>query len=87
MNGMLRDIREVIREEMMMRPKIIQVLQSGPQTVPEIAEVLGYPTQEVMFWVMGLRKYGHISEIPEANDEGYFQYRIAENSGSETEGD
>lgn len=86
MTAMLRDIREVIREEMFMRDKIMQILKDGPKTVPEIAEALGYPTQEVMYWVMGMRKYGHLSEIPETTDEGYYQYSLAENSETEEGG-
>ena len=31
-----RDIREVIRDEQFMRARILKVLESGPQTIPEI---------------------------------------------------
>ena len=70
-----RDVREVIRDEQFMRARILKVLESGPQTVPEIAEAIGSPTHEVVFWLMGMRKYGWIAEIKEVNDEGYFQYQ------------
>lgn len=73
MNGEIRDVREVIREEMLMREKIAGILRVGPKTVPEIAEVLGCPPHEVMFWVMGMRKYGQVSET-ELTDEGYYKY-------------
>jgi hypothetical protein len=70
-----RDIREVIRDELFMRARILKVLESGPQTIPQIAEALGKPNHEVVFWVMGLRKYGWIAEIKEVDDDGYFQYQ------------
>ena len=70
-----RHVREVIRDEQIMRARILTVLKDGPQTIPEIAEALGSPTHEVVFWVMGLRKYGHVAEIKEVDDEGYFQYQ------------
>ena len=51
-----RDVREIIRDEQAMRGRILKVLESGPQTIPQIAEALGKPSREVVFWVMGLRK-------------------------------
>jgi hypothetical protein len=75
MSTINRDVREVIRDEHVMRPKILKVLEAGPQTVPEIAAAIGSPTHEVVFWVMGLRKYGYVAEIKEVTDEGYFQYQ------------
>jgi len=74
MNGAIRDVREIIRDEMLMRGRILEVLQEGPKTVPEIAEAVDYPSHEVMFWVMGMRKYGHLAEDG-LTDEGYFKYR------------
>ena len=71
----LRSVREIIRDEQFMRARILKVLESGPQTVPEIAAALGKPTNEVVFWVMGLRKYGWVAEIKEVDDDGYFQYQ------------
>jgi len=70
----LRDTREIIREEPVMHRPILDALAEGPLTVPELAEALGRPADEVLFWVMGMRRYGKLVEQPEANDEGYFQY-------------
>ena len=70
-----RDIREVVRDEQVMRRKILAALADGPLTVPELATNLDRPSHEVMFWVMGLRKYGWLAEIKEVDDEGYFQYQ------------
>jgi predicted Rossmann fold nucleotide-binding protein DprA/Smf involved in DNA uptake len=76
--GEVRDRREVIREEQWMRRLILRELEEEPRTVPEIAAALGRPPQEVVFWVMGLRKYGFITEIKESDEDGYFRYRAAE---------
>lgn len=71
----LRDVREVIRDEQFMRGRILKVLESGPRTIPRIAQALGRPSREVVFWVMGLRKYGWVAEIKEVDDDGYFPYQ------------
>jgi hypothetical protein len=70
-----RDVREIIRDEQFMRGRILKVLEAGPQTVPEIAAAIAKPTHEVVFWVMGMRKYGYVAEIKEVTDDGYFQYQ------------
>lgn len=80
MNGQIRDFREVIREEMLMRDKILDILKTSPQTVPEIAKALGYPEYEVMYWVMGMRKYGHVAETEE--EDGYYKYKAVTGEGS-----
>jgi predicted Rossmann fold nucleotide-binding protein DprA/Smf involved in DNA uptake len=77
-NPPVRDDREIIRDEHLMRRSILAALESGPLTVPEIAEAVGRPTHEVVFWVMGMRKYGHITELREPTDEGFFQYQAVQ---------
>jgi hypothetical protein len=70
-----RDVREIIREEPLMQDRILRVLAAGPLTVPEIAAAIGYPDHEVMYWVMGMRKYSRVAALPDTTDEGFFQYR------------
>ncbi len=77
MNQTPRDPREVIREEPLMHQPILRALRDGPLTVPQIAERTGAPPREVLVWVMGMRRYGHLVELPEADDDGYYQYAAA----------
>ncbi len=72
---MSRDAREIIREEALWRGRILDTLADGPHTVPEIAEAIGAPEQEVMFWVMGMRKYGRLAELPDVSGEGYYRFQ------------
>jgi hypothetical protein len=74
----LRDPREVIREEPSMHRPILETLAGGPLTVPQIAEAIGKPAHEVLFWVMGMRRYGRLVEQPEPDDDGYFLYAVKE---------
>ena len=48
--------------------------------MPELAAAGGLPEDEVMVWVMGLRKYGHVVEEKGANPDGYFRYGAVEQS-------
>ncbi len=74
MNAPNRDLREIVREEPVMRAQILTALAGGPRTIPEIAEELGVPSHEAVFWVMGMRRYGHLAEVKGVTDEGYFRY-------------
>ncbi len=70
-----RDVREVIREEPVARSAILAALADGPLTIPEIALAIDAPSHEVVFWVMGMRRYGWLAEIKGATVDGYFQYQ------------
>lgn len=76
MSAVLRDPREVIREEPLMHGPILATLRSGPLTVPEIADAIGHPAHEVLYWVMGMRRYRLLREVPESGDDGYFRYEV-----------
>ncbi len=69
-----RDVREVIREEPVMRARILAALADGPLTVPQIAAAIDAPTYEVVFWVMGMRRFGWLAEVKGSEGDGYFTY-------------
>ena len=52
------------------------MLHDGPKTIPEIAEALAAPTSEVTLWVMAMRRYGALEDLPKAKADDYFQYRM-----------
>lgn len=72
-----RDDSEIMRDEMIMRDKIRDLLTEGAKTIPELAETLDAPSHEVVLWVMGMRRYGAVEEVGRPNDNGYFQYALA----------
>lgn len=82
MSGIPRDPREVIREEPLMHQPILRALRDGPLTVPQIAERIAAPPREVLVWVMGMRRYGHLVELPDADDDGYYQYAAVAREGA-----
>jgi len=70
----LREPREVMREEPLMHAPILDALADGPATIPDIAARIGAPVHEVVYWVMGMRRFGLLAESTEADDDGYFSY-------------
>ncbi len=71
-----RPLREVLRDEMVMKDRIAAVLADEAKTIPEIAEALGAPTHEVTLWVMAMRRYGCLEERPKSKADDYYQYRV-----------
>jgi predicted Rossmann fold nucleotide-binding protein DprA/Smf involved in DNA uptake len=74
----LRDLEEVLRDEMVQRERIAEVLRKGPKTLPEIAEALGAPAPEVTKWVMAMRRYGRVRDLPKARADDYYRYQLVE---------
>ncbi len=70
----LREVREIVREEPIMRPLLLEALAAGPLTVPELATAVDCPRHEVLIWIMGMRRYGYVHEAGKANEDGYFPY-------------
>jgi predicted Rossmann fold nucleotide-binding protein DprA/Smf involved in DNA uptake len=72
----LRNLGEVLRDEMVERDRVTAVLQSGPKTLPEIAQALGAPTYEVTKWVMAMRRYGRVRDLPKGRADDYYRYEL-----------
>ena len=74
----LRDLHEIMRDEMVQRDRIATVLRKGPKTLPEIADAIHEPVYEVTIWVMGMRRYGRIEALPKGRADDYYQYALTE---------
>lgn len=72
----LRPLAEVLRDEMVMKDRILALLREGPKTIPELAEALGFPPREVTLWVMAMRRYGALEELPKPKADDYFRYGL-----------
>ncbi len=58
------------------RKAIRKSLQNQPDTVPSLAHNLKLPAHEVLRHIAGMRKYGEVRELDEA--EGYIRYGLTE---------
>jgi biotin operon repressor len=67
--------RTMIKEYNRQIAAIKSQLQSGPQTVPEMAAALEMDSAAVLVTIATLRKYGEVAE--DAKDGDYFKYRLA----------
>jgi predicted transcriptional regulator len=65
---------------------IQETLSAGAATVPEIAEYTSIPTDEVLWFIATMKKYGQI--IEESKEGGYYRYAVTQTAkGKEKMGD
>jgi hypothetical protein len=81
-----RDIREIVHDEMIMKDRIAKLLKEGPQTIPELAEALGYPSHEVTIWLFAMRRYGEVEVVGKPDLDGYFKYTLVKSQKRQDEG-
>jgi hypothetical protein len=72
-----RNILEIVHDEMIMKDRIAKILKDGPQTIPELAKMLRYPSQEVTIWLFAMRRYGEVEVVGKPDMDGYFKYGLA----------
>jgi hypothetical protein len=76
-----RNPAEIMRDEMIVRDKIISILREGAMTIPELSMALDMPSREVVMYVMAMRRYGKIEELPKSRMDDYFQYQLMQEEG------
>ena len=71
-----RNRLEILRDEMVMRDRILKILSDGPKTILEISDLLDYPDNEVTLWVMAMVRYGLLKEMAKSRADDYYTYAI-----------
>lgn len=83
----LRDERGVAVDKAVERNKLRQAvrkqvraaLSGGPSTVPALAAATGLPTQDVLWHIAAMRKYGDLAEV--GMDGDYCTYALVVEAG------
>ena len=74
--GIPKPLVECHRERTSIRRKLVEALQAGPQTVPELARQTGLPRHVVFWHLTAMRKYGTVREDTECDQ--YFSYALVQ---------
>ncbi len=69
-----KELTELVRKQAIIKNKIMNVLKSGPKTIPEVAKEVGMPIHEVTWYILTFNKYKLVEPI-EKTDEGYWKYK------------
>jgi hypothetical protein len=74
--GVPQALLQLTRRQAAIRKQLTKALQEGPKTVLDLAAASGFPTHEVFWHLMAMKKYGEIVEGEERD--GYFEYALKE---------
>ena len=74
---------EIAQDEFVMKDRIAAALREEHRTIPELAELLGYPADEITVWLFGMRRYGEVEEVGRPDVDGYFKYEWKDKSADE----
>ena len=66
----------LLKEQKRVQKEICQVIRENPKTVPEIADAVNMPTNEVLWYIASFKKYGIVVEDGMCAD--YPMYRRVE---------
>ena len=66
----------LLKEQKRVQKEVCQVIRENPKTVPEIAEAVNMPSDEVLWYIASFKKYGIVVEDGMCAD--YPMYRRVE---------
>ena len=69
--------RELLKENNKIQGEICKAISDEPKTVPEVAEIVGMPTNEVLWHIIAMKKYDIVAEMGKSG-EYYLYQRIGE---------
>lgn len=67
--------QERLKEQKAIRKVIRNVMAEKPLTIPEIAAAADMPSDEVLWHITAMKKYGLVVEVGQSGD--YYQYELA----------
>jgi predicted transcriptional regulator len=71
--------RALLKEQQAKRKAIQEALEEGPKTVPEVADLTGFASHDVMWHMMAMKKYDLIKELE--LDGEYYRYQLTQEKG------
>ncbi len=63
-----------LKEQQSARRLLKKAMKTGPMTVPEIAEAVNLPSDEVLWHIVAMKKYDLVTEV--GQDGEYYKYAL-----------
>jgi len=68
----------LLKEQKAIRQGICRVMRDTPKGVPEVAEAIGLPANEVLWHIMAMKKYDRVVEAGMCGE--YYLYQVVKES-------
>lgn len=72
----VKEAQVILKEQQTTRKTISRAMRGDPKSVPQIAEATGFTTNEVLWHITAMKKYGHVAEEGLDEDYEYYLYRL-----------
>ena len=69
-------VQALLKEQKAVRRQICQTMRGAPKTVPEVAEAIGLPADQVLWHIIAMKKYDLAVETGMCGE--YYLYQLAE---------
>lgn len=69
-----QELRDRLAAQNKAQKDILEALKAGPKTAPELAAAAGLPEDRALWYLVGLRKYGKVADVPGKGD--YPKYEL-----------
>ena len=66
--------QEMLKEQQAVRKTLKRAMRGGPHSVPQLAIYTDIPTDEVLWHIASMKKYGQVEEAGMDEDYEYYQY-------------
>ena len=74
-----KEVTEQLKQFTKAKKSILNALKEGDKTIPQLAETLKMPADEVVFQLMSLLKYGFVETGDMDDMDKYFYYKLKQN--------
>ncbi|HEY52156.1 MAG TPA: hypothetical protein G4N94_01730 [Caldilineae bacterium] len=78
----VKEAQALLKEQQGIRKALRRSLQSGPRSVPQLAEETGLPAHDVLWHIAAMKKYAQIVEAGLDEEYEYHLYALAKESKS-----
>ena len=76
-NEKVKEAQAMLKEQMNIRKQISVVLQGEAKTIPQISEETNLPSDQVLWYIAAMKKYGNVVEAGLDDDYEFYLYSLA----------
>ena len=73
----VKQAQELLKTQLAARKTLQQALQDGPRSVPQLSAETGMSTNEVLWHMASMKKYGAVEETGMDDEDEYYLYGLA----------
>lgn len=74
---LVQKAQEMLKAQQSARKALERALSGSPHSVPQLAQITGFPAHEVLWHIATMKKYGAVAEAGVDESGDYYLYQLA----------